>query len=263
MNKLKKSTLISDNKLIKHNIDNIEKYKNKNYDVNKIIQFQKYFRGFLYRIKNLPLILYKIKDYLKKTIFNFSSQTNDGRINSYLYEDNIINLLKKKYDNKITKVDKRHWCDILVFDEIYSWLPVNIKTTTTSTSDNTGNLAMCVYSYTDENLDLNKLYNNGEMSEILFKKIKNKEYNKIHKKDYYFIVLNKTNQSDIIINSVRGLTHLTPNINNLPFQVKWNDNKEYKYDIINNKIKMFIKCLKKPKSSWKEIFMSNIRTINI
>ena len=268
---LKKSTLISDNKLIKnenisitrHHIDNNEKYKNKNYNVDKIIKFQKYFRGFLYRIKNLPLILYKIKNYLEKTMFDFSSQTNDGRINSCLDEDNIIKLLEKKYDNKIKKVDKRHWCDILVFDKIYGWLPVNIKTTTTTTSDNTGNLAMCVYSYTDEKLDLNKSYNNGEMSEILFKKLKNKEYNKIYKKDYYFIVLNKTNQSDVIINSVKGLIHLTPNINNLPFQVKWNDNKEYKYDIINNKIKMFIECLKKPKPSWKEIFMSNIRTINI
>lgn len=236
-------------------------FYNKNID--KIIKIQKYVRGFLYRIKHLPLILYKIKDYLEKIMFDFSFQTNDGRINSCLDEDKIINLLEKKYNNKITKVDKRHWCDILVFDKLYGWLPINIKTTTTSTSDNTGNLAMCVYSYTDEKLDLTKSYNNGEMSELLFRKLKNKEYNKIHKKDYYFIVLNKTNQSEVIINSVKGLTHLTPNINNLPFQVKWNNNKEYKYDIINNKIKMFINCLKKPVPSWKETFMSNIRTINI
>jgi hypothetical protein len=141
-------------------------------------------------------------------------------------------------------------------------LPVNIKTTTT-TSDNTGNLAMCVYSYTDEKLDLNKLYNNSEMSKIFFNKLKNKEYNKIYKKDYFFIVLNKTTHFDVIINSVLGLAHLTPNIKNLPFQVKWNDNKEYKYDIINNKIKMFIGSLNKTKPSWKKNFMSNIRTINI
>ena len=101
------------------------------------------------------------------------------------------------------------------------------------------------------------------MAKILFKKIKNKEYNKIYKKDYYFIVLNKTNQSEIIINSVKGLSQLTPNINNLPFQINWNNNKEYKYHIINNKIKMFIECLKKPKPSWNETFMLNIRTIDI
>lgn len=32
---------------------------------------------------------------------------------------------------------------------MYGWIPVNIKTTTTLTNDNTGNLAMCVYAYTD------------------------------------------------------------------------------------------------------------------
>ena len=238
---------------------------NKQYIVylDEIIKIQKNIRGFLYRIKHLPLILYQIQKFLKKTTFNFSLQTNDGRINSCLDEEKIISILEEKYTNKIKKVDKRHWCDILIFDKIYGWIPVNIKTTTMISSDNVGNLAMCVYSYTNENLEINKSYNNGEMAKILLKKIKNKEYNKIYKKDYYFIVLNKTNQSEIIINSVKGLSHLTPNINNLPFQIKWNNNKEYKYDLINNKIKMFIECLKKPKPSWNETFMLNIRTIDI
>ena len=161
---LKKTKLISNNKLIiDKNVSIIDKYKNKNYDIDKIIKIQKYCRGFLYRLKHLPLILYKIKNYLEKQYLIFSSQTDDGRINSYLDEDNIINLLIHKYNDRILKVDKRHWCDILVFENIYSWIPVNIKTTTTTTSDNTGNLAMCVYSYTNEKLDLTKLYNNGEM----------------------------------------------------------------------------------------------------
>jgi hypothetical protein len=239
---------------------NNEYYSNQ---LDKIIKIQKTIRGFLYRLKRLPLILYIVKDYLERTPFTFSSQTTDGRINSCLDEGKIIELLEKKYNNKIKKADKRHWWDLLIRDNKYGWLPVNIKTTTLKTSDNMGNLALCVYSYTNENLDLNKLYNNGEMSEILFKKLKNKEFNKIYKKDYYFIVLNKTKKLDVIINSVKGLTHLTPNINNLPFQVKWNNNRVYKYDTINNKIKMLIECLVRPKPSWQETFMSNIRTIKI
>jgi hypothetical protein len=124
---------------------------------------------------------------------------------------------------------------------------------------------MCVYAYTDELLDINsdKSYENGKMSTILFNKLKNKKYNTNNKKDYYFIVLNKNNSSDIIINSVKGLTVLTPNINNLPFQVNWSKNKSFKYENINKKIKLFIECLQKPKLSWKEVFMSNIRTLNI
>jgi hypothetical protein len=148
---------------------------------------------------------------------------------------------------------------------MYGWIPINIKTTTTLTSDNTGNLAMCVYAYTNEVLDIhsNKSYDNGKMSNILVNKLKNKEYNFISKKDYYFIVLNKTDSTIIIVNSVKGLTLLTPNINNLPFQVCWNNNRTYKYENIVKKIKQFIDCLQKPKPSWKEKFMSNIRTLNL
>ena len=155
------------------------------------------------------------------------------------------------------------WYDILAFDSMYGWLPINIKTTTTTTSDNTGNLAMCVYAYTDELLDIHrdKSYENGKMSELLFQKLRQKKYNTSHKKDYYFIVLNKTDASDIIVNSVKGLTLLTPNSNNLPFQICWNKNRVFTYEKIDKKIKLFIDCLQKPKPSWKEEFMSNIRTL--
>ena len=76
-------------------------------------------------------------------------------------------------------------------------------------------------------------------------------------------MLNKTNENDIIVNSVKGLTILTPNINNLPFQVNWSKNRFFKYENINKKIKLFIDCLQKPKPSWKETFMSNIRTLDL
>jgi hypothetical protein len=227
----------------------------------KVIKIQKCFRGYILRLKQLPLIMYKIKKYLELQVFKCSNKYKDGRINSCIDEDNIIKLLIEKFNKKIKKPKIRMWYDILAYDYIYGWIPINIKTTTTQTSDNTGNLAMCVYAYTDEVLNLDKSYDNGKMSIILFNKLKNKKYNKFNKKDYYFIVLNKKNLNDIIINSVKGLTILTPNINNLPFQVCWNKNRIFKYEHINKKINQFIECLKKPKQSWKEIFMSNVRTI--
>ncbi|AET72985.1 hypothetical protein PGAG_00096 [Phaeocystis globosa virus 12T] len=231
----------------------------------KIIKIQKWFRGCILRLKQLPLIMYKIKKYLKLQAFQFSTQNEDGRINSCIDEDEVIKLLIEKFGGKIKKPKIRMWYDILAFDYMYGWVPINIKTTTTITSDNTGNLAMCVYAYTNEILDINrdKSYENGKMSDILFNKLKNKKYNTNNKKDYYFIVLNKTDASDIIVNSVKGLTILTPNINNLPFQVCWDKNRKFKYENINKKIKLFIDCLQKPKPSWKETFMSNIRTLDL
>lgn len=234
-------------------------------DETKIIKIQKWFRGCILRLKQLPLIMYKIKKYLKILAFQFSTQNEDGRINSCIDEDEVIKLLIENFGDKIIKPKIRMWYDILAFDYMYGWIPINIKTTTTITSDNTGNLAMCVYAYTNEILDIyrNKTYENGKMSDILFDKLKNKNYNTNNKKDYYFIVLNKTNASDIIVNSVKGLTILTPNINNLPFQVCWDKNRTFKYENINKKIKLFIDCLQKPKPSWKEIFMSNMRTLDL
>ena len=133
--------------------------------------------------------MYKIKNYLLSQAFQFSSQNEDGRINNCLDEYEIIKLLIEKFGNKIKKPQIRMWYDILIFDYMYGWIPINIKTTTTMTSDNTGNLAMCVYAYTDEILDIhsNKSYENGIMSKILFNKLKNKQYNINNKKDYYFI----------------------------------------------------------------------------
>lgn len=229
--------------------------------IKKIILIQKWFRGCIYRLKTLPLILYKIQKYLQSSIFKFSNNTNDGRINSCIDEEQIILLLLKNFNNRIIKPKIRMWYDILVYDNNYNWIPVNIKTTTTKTPDNTGNLAMCIYAYTDEILDLYECYGNGKMSELLFIKLKEKNYNNINKKDYYFIVLNKVNHSDIIINSVKGLTTLTSNINNLPFQVKWNNNRIFNYENINKKVKLFIDCLKNSKPSWSEKFMRNIRSI--
>ena len=214
-------------------------------------------------LKQLPLIMYKIQKYLKSKEIHLSTQNEDGRINSCMDEDIVIQLLIEMFGNKIKKQKNRMWYDLLAFDYIYGWIPINIKITTIKTCDNTGNLAMCVYAYTDEILDIyrDKSYENGKMSDILFNKLKNKKYNTNNKKDYYFIVLNKTDASDIIVNSVKGLTILTPNINNLPFQVCWDKNREFKYENINKKINIFIDCLKKPKPSWKETFMKDMRSL--
>jgi hypothetical protein len=231
----------------------------------KIIKIQKWFRGCIQRLKQLPLIMYYIQKHLKSTNIQFSGKNTDGRINSCIDEDEVIKLLIEKFNNRIKIPKIRMWYDILAFDYIYGWIPINIKTTTTLTSDNTGNLAMCVHAYTDEKLDfhINKTYENGKMSKILINKIKKKKFNKNYKKDYYFIVLNKKNNKDIIINSIKGLTKLNSNINNLPFQVCWNKNRFYEYKNINKIIKLFINCLKKSNPSWKEYFMTNIRKIHL
>ena len=124
---------------------------------------------------------------------------------------------------------------------MYGWLLVNIKTTRTTTSDNIGNIAMCVYAYTDVKLELNNIYTNGYMSNILFTKLRN----------------------SVVVNSVKGLLALTPNINNLPFQAKWNKNIVFNNGNITKKVNMFIECIQKPKQGWRETFIYNMRSIDL
>ena len=165
---------------------------------NNIIKIQKWYRGCIFRLKRLPLIMYKIRIYLIQEQFQFSQKNEDGRINSCIDSDEIINILIQMFGSRIKKPKIRMWYDFLVFDYLYGWIPINIKTTTTKTNDNTGNLTMCVYSYTNELLNLHSKYNNGEMSNILFNKLKDKMYNYSNKKDYYFLVLNKNDKKVLI-----------------------------------------------------------------
>ena len=161
-----------------------------------IIKIQKWIRGEFFRIKKLPLVLFCIQKYLKSKKIIFSTKNEDGRINSCIDEDVIIKLLSDYFGNRIKKPKIRMWFDFIALDYYYGWIPINLKTTTTKTADNTGNLAMCVHAYTNEVLDIysDKTYENGKMSSVLFDKLKNKQFNKINKKDYYFLVLNKKNQ---------------------------------------------------------------------
>jgi len=99
------------------------------------------------------------------------------------------------------------------------------------------------------------------MSKILIDKLKKNEFNLKHKKDYYFLVLNKRNSKEVIVNSVKGLNHLTPNVNNLPFQIKWNKNKIFEYKHIHQNINDFIHIIQKPNPSWKEDFLNQARLL--
>ena len=228
----------------------------------KIVKIQSWFRGVIYRKKRLPLIFYIIKNFLENSQFELIKKNKDGRVNSSSDEDVLTNLLEKRFGKYIRVPKSRNWYDILVYDKMYGWLPVNIKTTTFKTSDNTGNLAMCVQAYTSFKLDLDKNYQNGKMSKILIEYLNEKKYNKIDKKDYYFLVINKETK-EIVINSIKGLNTLTRNINNLPFQIKWKNNTLFKYTKIQNVVNTFLTCFEKENNSWRDYFIKNIKSIKI
>lgn len=240
-----------------------------------IIKLQSVIRGYLHRLKILPLVLYKLQRYLINERLELSRCSSDGRVSSCMDENIITDKLKNavEFKDKIKIPKERWWYDILVRDNYYGWLPINIKTTTTKTADNTGNLAMCVQAYTDEEVLLHPnrqprsslskpSTNNGSMSKILITKLQNGRLNHKPKKDYYFVVINKTN-GNVIVNSVKGLVELTSNLHNIPFQIKWNKNDVFVYGNIKDKVNMFLRCLQTPKPTWEENFLTDVRQLRL
>lgn len=228
------------------------------------VAIQSWYRGASLRLNRLPMVVYLAQKYLVDSAFVFSNETRDGRTNSCIDEDGIIALLAAKFGDRLRVSNSRMWHDVLLFDRRCGWLPMNIKTTTTATSDNTGNLAMCVHAYTNEDLHLSttRSYDNGKMSRLLLAKLQARELNRRNKKDYYFVVLSKTNARDVIVNSVLGLTVLTPNINNLPFQVCWKKNREFRRRSIKHSVRDFVACIQSPNPSWKEAFLKDMRELD-
>ena len=227
-----------------------------------ISKIQKIWRGYIIRKKQLPLVLQTIQKDIGKLLITLSNQSSDGRINSALDEVIIIDSIISLIGNKRIKVAKdRMWYDIQLHDFQYGWIPVNIKTSAMKSPDNSGNLAMCVYAYTDFAMDLDTNYHNGKMSRILLSKLKKRNINMTNR-DYYFLVVNKLDKS-IVVNSIRGLSKLYPNSNNLPFQICWNDNLSFRYKPLIQCIYQFVDCIKQTKLSWKEQFISSIHLITV
>jgi hypothetical protein len=132
------------------------------------------------------------------------------------------------------------------------------------TADNVGNMSLCLQSFTDYKLDIDGKYNNGDTTSKFLSKIKSKEYNEDFRKDYYFLVINKNNTKDIIINSVLGVSNITPNVNNLPFQIKWNNNREYTLNNVKDKVLEHLNVIKKnAKQTWQEKLLSGMRELQL
>lgn len=224
-------------------------------------KIQKIWRGYFIKRTNIPLVLQYARKLLLRSNIAMNDISSDGRVNSSLDELVVVRLLQKHFGNRIVIPNARMWYDLLIRDYTFGWVPVNIKTTTMLTNDNVGNLALCVYSYTDYEMDLRDSYQNGSMSSILYDKLKHKRYNCSYRRDYYFLVINKKRSDEIIVNSVRGLSRITHNPHNLPFQVKWSLNREYNYKPIQLSARQFLTCLKKNKPTWQSQFVSDIKSL--
>ncbi|MBQ9313353.1 MAG: hypothetical protein IJ213_09975 [Bacteroidales bacterium] len=149
--------------------------------------------------------------------FSLSSNFTNGRINSSVNEEMILNLITQKFD--IVKPRAREWFDFAIEDND-KFYPVNIKITDTTHTDNLSCKLGIYYALTGLLPDI--------PNEVSWEKFFAKLYNNIgmyKDRDYYFLIVNKNNKKDIFANSLKNLQEIYPNGNNLPFQCKWEINR--------------------------------------
>lgn len=165
----------------------------------------------------IPKLLDHIVRFLKDNQPKLSQSSRDGRINSAFNEDEIFNLIEKHFD--IDRPSMRDWVDFS-FEENGNFIPVNIKVSTTRTADNLNCKLGIYYALTDKI----PTFSNGIPWEQYFKNLSNdlRENNQ----DYYFLIINKDAVNDVFVTSLKGLCKIVPNGNNLPFQAKWDDNRQ-------------------------------------
>ncbi|GAA7506842.1 hypothetical protein ckin129_11930 [Helicobacter pylori] len=164
----------------------------------------------------VPTRLNEIAEFLKTNPYNLSQPLQDGRLNSSVNEEEILNTIKDYFPIQLPKA--REWWDFS-FEENKIFYPVNIKTTTTKTADNL-NCKLGIYYAL---CGLVPEFNNEIAWEKYFQKLY-KDLGKNTNRDYYFLIINKNDPKDIFINSLKGIQTLQPN--NLPFQCKWDNNRE-------------------------------------
>ncbi|MBQ9253469.1 MAG: hypothetical protein IJ180_01695 [Bacteroidales bacterium] len=168
----------------------------------------------------IPTIIENICQYLQEKDFSLSSNFTDGRINSSVNEEMILNLITQKFD--IVKPRAREWFDFAIEDNDKLY-PVNIKITDTTHTDNLSCKLGIYYALTGLLPDI--------PNETSWEKFFAKLYTNIGKykdRNYYFLIVNKSNYKDVFVNSLKDLQEIYPNGNNLPFQCKWNINRNAK-----------------------------------
>ncbi|RVY37513.1 restriction endonuclease [Helicobacter pylori] len=164
----------------------------------------------------IPTQLNEIAEFLKTNPYNLSQPLQDGRLNSSVNEEEILNTIKDYFPIQLPKA--REWWDFS-FKKNDIFYPVNIKTTTTKTADNLNGKLGIYYAL----CGLLPEFNNEIAWEKYFQKL-HKDLGKNTDRDYYFLIINKNDPKDIFINSLKGIQTLQPN--NLPFQCKWDNNRE-------------------------------------
>ena len=167
----------------------------------------------------IPSILSDICEYLAADGIVLNHSAEDGRIASANNEKQIIQKIADNFD--LQQPDKsRCWWDFAVTDKGIFY-PVNLKISEFQNANDNLNCKLGIY-YALTGQDPN-FANEIGWSDFFRLLANNMQKND---KDYYFLVVNKLNTNDVLVQGLKTISTLVPNGNNLPFQCCWLKNRQ-------------------------------------
>ena len=167
----------------------------------------------------MPKLLEDIAEEVRSAEFSLQ-KTSDGRLDSALNEKKVLDWLKTLNNMcPIHASDVREWYDFSVPSE-GSNLCVNIKISAFNSADNLNCKLGIYHCLTGKEPGFSNGIGWSDFLRHLQSGIREND------RDYYFLVINKHDLSDVFVASLRTLSVVTPNGNNLPFQANWDYNRQ-------------------------------------
>jgi len=166
---------------------------------------------------SIPIAITEIQDFIAESALSLTRNQRDPRIDSATNEDEIISLIQSKFE--VERPGMRAWYDLKKNDGTNAY-PINIKVSNLHGNDNVQCKLGIYYSLTG----VWPSFRNEISWENFFQKLSS-DMTTDTSADYYFLVVNKENPSDVIATSLKSLQTLVPNGNNLPFQCHWGSNR--------------------------------------
>jgi len=174
-------------------------------------------------------VLQRVCDLLSGHHPELSANLRDGRINSAMNEDEILDIVDEFVRRDETLVgwgvtanrpETREWYDVML-NVSGTLVPVNVKVTALGGADNLNCKLGIYWALTGRVPD----FNNGIPWGEYFRRLSAALIPE-NGRDYYFLIVNKQDTSDVFFTSLKQIPVLVPNGNNLPFQCSWGRNRE-------------------------------------
>ncbi|MDE0094690.1 MAG: hypothetical protein OXO49_09355 [Gammaproteobacteria bacterium] len=163
----------------------------------------------------IPTVLKSVEEYLRDIEIHLIRGSHDARADSASAEEYVVSLIQnanrwKVFSPNLGRADNRGWYDVRIRNYY-----INIKISTCTTTDNTNAKKAIFWLLTGIKPD------DVPTGNKQFFKLMRENESEDQRRDYFYLVINKTDPSDVFFVSLKGLAHCQLSPNNLPFQSNW------------------------------------------